>query len=527
MTNAVIYARFSSHKQEDGFSIQGQLDACRAFADKNGWPVVGTYIDEAISGTIDQRDGFQEMIHASKLKKFDVVLVWKYNRFSRDRYDSVVYKKKLEKNDVRVVSITEPVGFGDESSALLEAIYEGMAQDESRRIGRDAMRGMIQGAKAGFWQNGEAPIGYRVLKVPYQGALKSKLELDPDHAPTVRRIFDLYLSRNHGFKSISNILNNEGRRTVKGNPTSANFVKNILANETYTGSLVFNREERRGYPIVRVPDAHPAIITFEEFDEAQNILKPRKINRSRPTEYLLSGLIKCKCGHSYSGRTATSRTGQKHRYYECSQKVKRGRAICDSAAIRADAFDERVIDVVRTRIVNEDTITEVTTDLVNLVRKTAEGKSTELKSVVKEIARLQKKYDRLINFITENDSVRHEDIAPAISDTRGKIVELESRQEVLKANIVDVKSLIRDDHKVVETYASLVHQLLSGLSLFNSASLKKFIQRIEVNGDVCDLYWNFPEQSAQFARGEEWLPVLSLMRTKLYRLTFTISRVVA
>lgn len=123
---AVIYARYSSSSQREE-SIEGQIKECTAFAERNGYTVIGSYIDRAISGTTDNRPDFQKMIRDSKRKQFDLVIVWKLDRFARDRYASAKYKAQLKENGVRVISATETISQGADG-ILLESMLEGMAE---------------------------------------------------------------------------------------------------------------------------------------------------------------------------------------------------------------------------------------------------------------------------------------------------------------------------------------------------------------------------------------------------------------
>lgn len=124
--NAVIYARYSSDNQREE-SIEGQLRECKEYADQNGITVVRTYIDRALSAKTDSRPQFQQMIHDSATHTFEAVLVWKLDRFSRNRYDSAHYKRILKNNRVHVVSVTEPISNTPEG-IMLESLLEGMAE---------------------------------------------------------------------------------------------------------------------------------------------------------------------------------------------------------------------------------------------------------------------------------------------------------------------------------------------------------------------------------------------------------------
>ena len=106
--NGVIYARYSSDNQREE-SIEGQLRECQDFAEKNDITILNTYIDRAFSAKTDNRPEFQHMIADSKKKMFDVVLVWKYDRFARNRLDSLMYKQLLQRNDIKLISVTEPI----------------------------------------------------------------------------------------------------------------------------------------------------------------------------------------------------------------------------------------------------------------------------------------------------------------------------------------------------------------------------------------------------------------------------------
>ena len=158
--NAVIYARYSSAAQQEQ-SIDGQLRYCYQYAASRGIRVVGEYIDRALSGTkAETRPEFQRMIQDAGKKQFQFVLVWKLDRFARNRYDSVIYKNKLKKSGVRVLSVTEGIDGGSES-AIMEAILEAMAEEYSRQISQNVSRGMREAARQANTVGGTVPLGYR------------------------------------------------------------------------------------------------------------------------------------------------------------------------------------------------------------------------------------------------------------------------------------------------------------------------------------------------------------------------------
>ena len=137
---AVIYARYSSENQREE-SIEGQIRECTTFAEKNGITVLKHYIDRAYSAKTDSRPEFQRMIRDCKEKLFDMILVWKLDRFSRNRYDSIIYKHTLKKNGVRLVSVNEPISESAEG-VLLESVLEGFAEYFSLDLAEKVNRGL-------------------------------------------------------------------------------------------------------------------------------------------------------------------------------------------------------------------------------------------------------------------------------------------------------------------------------------------------------------------------------------------------
>ena len=129
--NVVIYARYSSDRQTEQ-SIEGQLKECYEYARRNGYTVVGEYIDRAISGTTDHRPEFLRMIADGDKKLFQAVLVYQLDRFARNRYDSATYKAKLKKNGIRVLSARENIS-DDASGVLMEAVLDTAWHGHQRR----------------------------------------------------------------------------------------------------------------------------------------------------------------------------------------------------------------------------------------------------------------------------------------------------------------------------------------------------------------------------------------------------------
>ena len=140
MKSAVIYARYSSDNQSEQ-SIEGQLRVCEEYAQRNNILILGTYIDRAMTGTNDNRPDFQRMIKDSNRREWNFVLVYKLDRFSRNKYEAAIHKKTLRDNGVKVLSAMENIPDTAEG-IILESLLEGMNQYFSAELAQKVKRGM-------------------------------------------------------------------------------------------------------------------------------------------------------------------------------------------------------------------------------------------------------------------------------------------------------------------------------------------------------------------------------------------------
>lgn len=132
MKTAVIYARYSSDRQTEQ-SIEGQLHVCNDYAERNNLVIVGTYIDRAMTGTNDNRDDFQRMLKDSDKKAWDYVLVYKLDRFSRNKYEMAIHRKRLKDNGIKILSAMENIPETPEG-ILLESLLEGFKRSNGHNI---------------------------------------------------------------------------------------------------------------------------------------------------------------------------------------------------------------------------------------------------------------------------------------------------------------------------------------------------------------------------------------------------------
>ena len=291
-TPAALYARVSSDRQDVDLSVAAQLRALRDFAKNNGYSVAREYVDEAESGRIADRPQFRNMIDegGKATAPFQVILVWKFSRFTRKREHAVAFKSMLRRKGIRVVSITE---HADDSPTgkLMEAIIESVDEFYSENLAQEVVRGMRESASRGYFLASRAPFGYNRIKVSDGMKDRPTLEVDPVAAPIVKEIFESS-RRGNGLKEICKELNGRGI-TNRGRRWQKNIVHYLLTNEAYTGTAVWgvkSKDEKTQEP-VRVENAWPALVSRELFEAVQQGLHERAPTVQRParvgSQYLL------------------------------------------------------------------------------------------------------------------------------------------------------------------------------------------------------------------------------------------------
>ena len=409
---AVIYARYSSDNQREA-SIEGQLRDCKDYAEKNGITVVGTYIDRAYSAKTDDRPDFQRMIKDSGKKIFDVVLVWKLDRFARNRFDAVNYKYQLEKNGVHLVSAMEPISQGPEG-IMVESMLIGMAEYYSAELALKVARGERENALQCKYNGGVVPLGFTI------GKEDRLYHIDPETAPIVQEIFSRYADGEPAEK-IAASLNERGLRTRTGKPFVKNSFFQIFRNRRYIGEY--------RYKDIVTPGGIPAIVDQDLFDRVQQRFEQNRIAHGRPAKedvsYLLTTKLFCgKCGTLMGGESGTSHMGNTYYYYKCGNAKRHGKAHCDLKAIRKEPLERFVVDTA-IKVIFSDEIIE---QLIDLVMEAQQQENTRLPVLKDQLRDTEKRLANLLEAIEQGI------LTPT---TKQRLDELEARKEALNTSILE------------------------------------------------------------------------------------------
>ena len=407
---AVIYARYSSDNQREE-SIEGQLRECKEYAEKNGITILRSYIDRALSAKTDNRPEFQKMVQDSAKGLFDTVLVWKLDRFARNRYDSAHYKAVLRRNGVKVVSATENISDGPEG-IILESMLEGMAEYYSAELAQKINRGLTENALKGKNNGGGIPLGYQLTDDQY-------LRIDLLTAPVVREIYQRY-AEGETVRSIITSLNERHILTQKQKPFRPNSLHSVLCNRKYIGEY--------RYKDIIIPDGVPSIIPKDLFERVQMRVEKNKRTPARAKaeeEYLLTTKLFCgHCGRMMIGESGKSHTGAIYRYYKCSgAKRKLG---CRKKAVKKDWIECIAVQYTIQRVSQDELIFQIADKLVEL--QNAEDNSLPL--LCKQLADTSRGIENMLNAIQQGILT---------SSTKERLEELEKLREDLKASILQAE----------------------------------------------------------------------------------------
>lgn len=486
---AVAYCRFSSHNQREE-SIDAQLRAITRYVENSEgkYHVMDQYIDMALTGTNTERPNFQRMLDDAKKGLFDVVIVHKMDRFSRNVRDTLNIESELAQYGVKIISVIEQ--FSDTPEGQLQQIIQlGVSQYYSSNLAREVMKGLRENAYKCLHNGGLPPLGYDVDPETKQYIINEK------EAESIRIIFKKFLE-GWSYRELAEYLNVLGYRTKIGNKFSANSsFYDILVNSKYKGEYVFgrslskpkqpgmkrsHRKNKDESEIIRVPNGLPAIVDEGTFEQVQKLLASRQRSKgaSKAKEvYLVSGLIECgECGSPYHGSARIGgRNKQKYVSYRCSKRKKIENS-CKCKEINRTLLDEFVVNQLFTTILNpqhlemlhqkvneklkqkfsemdqdlpklEKKLKEVNQKASNLVQAIAVGGLGSIDTITAELQRLEQQKIVLTNEI-QNHQVKQSEVNLTLDQMKDVLEE--AKEYVLKNNDEMMKYILsRFIHKII------------------------------------------------------------------------------
>ncbi|MGV1990077.1 recombinase family protein [Agrobacterium sp. 22-221-1] len=497
---AALYLRVSTTRQaEHDVSIPDQRKQGETYCASRGYQLVETFVEAGASATNDRRPEFQRMIEAgtSKPAPFDVVVVHSFSRFFRDHFELEFYVRKLAKNGVKLVSITQEMG-DDPMHVMMRQIMALFDEYQSKENAKHVLRAMNENARQGFWNGARPPIGYRVVAAEQRGSkIKKKLEIDPLHAETVRLIYRLFLegggtSGPKGVKAIATYLNERRMFTRDGGKWGLAQIHAILTRTTYIGEHRFNtrsfkNREKKPENEVSIM-AVPPLIERETFDAVQARLKsrnpmlvPARVT-SGPT--LLTGICFCaKCGGAMTLRTGKGNGGQ-YTYYTCSTKARQGKVGCEGRSIRMDKLDHLVVRHLEERLLQPKRLETILSSLLDRRQERAERRREHLADLNRRITETDQRLGRLYDAIESG--------VAALDDMglKDRIANLKAIRDQAAADAERIRATLDSSgHRAVtpDMIDALSETARSSLRIegggYRRDHLRAFAQRVEVADD--------------------------------------------
>lgn len=471
---AVIYARYSSHNQREE-SIEAQVRACREYANNRGLQVIEIYADSAKTGTNADREKFLLMIEDGGRKRFKNLIVHKLDRFSRDKHDAVIYKRKLKVNGVKIFSVTENLDDSPESQ-MLESLLEGMAQYYSSNLAREVMKGMKESAYKCTHLGGIPPLGYNV------DPETKKYVVDEIEAAIIRIIFEKYAD-GVGYNQILSYLNGMGYRSKHNKPFGKNSLNSILKNEKYVGNFTFNKKLEKDVSGKRNPQLKPkeewivvknglpAIIDEDTFNRVQAKIAHNSRNggKFKAREiYLLSGLIFCgECGASMYGNTRKcGRNKSRYSSYRCSDRA--NHKGCSNKELRREYLENYVLEELYRTLFSDSSIKKLAAMLNDYSHKKETETSDELNRANKELIDVNQKIDKIIQLVSESGI--------SIDTVKDELKRLEERKHFVEGRIQEISLSNNLSMITEEMIFKLISRSREFIKTHNIAECRNFIE---------------------------------------------------
>lgn len=502
MQNAVIYARYSSHGQNEQ-TIEGQIRVCREYAQQHKINVVRVYTDKHKTGTDVNRPQFQKMIADSATGAFDCVIVYMIDRFARNRYYSTMYNFQLMQNGVKLLSATENISESEEGE-FYQMFLEWNAERYSKRLSKRVREGLTTSVNNGTYTGGHLIYGYKK-----DG---KRVVIDEDAAAVVRYIFAEYV-KGVSKADIAAALNAQGLR-FRGKPFLGRSFDKILPNAKYTGRFMFGGR--------LCEDTYPPIIEQAVFDAAQERAQSNKYfsgaNSARIT-YLLQGKLYCgHCGASMVADGGTGKLGVKYHYYACTNRKKKH--ACNKLNEKKDFIEWYVCEQTVAYLSDPRRVRVIADDVIKYYE--SRTSQSEIKRVTAERSRVQKEIDNAVNLMVSgvdaavvkvlNDKiVELSTLLDDLTEQQSKL-ELEAGLKITRDDIVAfVAEYVKGDPHDPEFQKRIIDNLVRAIYLyddkiviyFNVSGGKEmsYIGKDDTDAAIDGLLDNLPESGTKSRHG--------------------------
>jgi site-specific DNA recombinase len=442
-----LYARVSTTRQADNdLSIPDQVGQLQNWAKGNEHLIVREFVEPGASATSEKRPVFQQMMAEAMMKPppFEMIVVHSHSRFFRDGIEAAVHERRLNKNGVKLVSITQQTS-DDASGELVRNVIRMFDGYQSQENSKHVSRAMKENARQGYFNGSKPPFGYAAMatdRPASRGRIKKKLAINEDEAEVVRQVYDWYLhgvnGKVMGCKEIAKHLSAKGL-LIRGRAWSVQKIHTLLSDTLYMGDYYFNvidsKTGKKRPPDEWVKTPIPAIVDAAIFEHvrakrearAPNKAPPRRVNS--PT--LLTGLLKCGiCGHAMT--LVTGKSG-KYRYYKCASRHNQGNHACSSGNLAMDKLDSTVLSQLADKVFAPDRLQSMMTALREHILTSSNGQQGRINELTKQLKKVEERQQRLLEAIETG-------IVELDETTQRRAQQIKASREALLIELADVRS---------------------------------------------------------------------------------------
>ena len=490
-----IYARVSSDRQDIHNSIEAQIEECTRYAKANNMVIVAIYTDEAASGRISSRTGFQEMVAdgTSRDAKFHTILVWKLSRFSRNLFDSVTYQAILEQRGVELISITEPI---DDSPAgrMIRAMIQTINAFSSDTLGEDVRRGLRKLVQRGFYPHYPVSYGLKLVKTKEKDDEPAHyiIVLDPPHSDVVRRLF-LEAIAGRTDKDIREGLHDDGIPSPNGKewwPPST--IDAFLNKVTYEGYAEWGVSSKSGDEPLVIPGHHEGIVTPEEFEMARQSRAARAKSQTHPREAgsdrMMGGLMKCvKCGENLQVRPRSDHSCD----YVCKTRRHDTVSECDCPNVHSTEFEPLFLKTVTDDILSPGNTTTTIEIVSRELAVPYEEQISRLELITKEILGLEKKEDRVMTAY-EAGAYTVENFTKRMDPLRKQKAELEEKKAEAKRDLDRDAAIVADPQLVIDFARDMSKLIRNSQPKETKELLKRFVKCVWIEPGRATIVYRIP-----------------------------------
>lgn len=481
---ACIYARYSTDNQ-NAETIETQVEKCVAYATKNGIEIVEIYADEAVSGMKAHRPELDRLFIDAKIGRFAAVIIYDQSRFSRDIVDWFSFRRTMQGLGVSIISVTQSFVGGDLNDPAVfanEGIMAVFGQLHVLQTRQKVVDSMERMARQAIHTGGRPLLGFDVDQNT------KKYIINDREADIVRLIFGMY-AEGESYNSIVEAMNSRGYKTKRGKPFGKNSLSELLRNERYTGTYVYNKIPRNGGKrnshavsdrVIKIPDAIPRIISAELWERVQERLKDNKHNAKNTAkiDYLLSGKLYCgKCGKAMSGGCSN----RKYYYYNCTGRQRLRN--CDKRPIQKDKIEDMVCSYVRRILGNDDRRRKIARQLYDQQKEIRSTLSPAARNLHNRLAEVEKKLKNI-----------NEAIANGIwtASTKDLLSDLEAEKQELFLGLSEIEksnvSTTKTEQEIFDILSYILN--INPTDVESKKLLISFVSKVYVFDDKIRIVFN-------------------------------------